>query len=60
MAAVMVVVVVVGIVKWFCGCLWLPGFSFSGCLWLYGWVVAGGCLGKWLPVVACGWLTVCL
>ena len=52
MAAVMPVNVVVGVVKWLSGCLWLPGYWLSGCLWLSGWVVAGGCLVKWLPVVA--------
>ena len=49
---VMVVNVVVEIVQWLSGCLWLPGYSLSDCLWLSGWVVAGGCLVKWLPVVA--------
>ena len=48
----MVVNVVVEIVKWLSGCLWLPGYSLSDYLWLSGWVVAGGCVVKWLPVVA--------
>ena len=52
MTAVMVVNVVVEIVKWLSGCVPLLGYWLSGCPWLSGWVVAGGCLVKWLPVVA--------
>ena len=52
MAAVMVVNVVVGTVKWLSGCLWLSVVVWiESCLWLL--VTASA---EWLLVVACGCL----
>ena len=52
MAAVMVVNVVVGSVKWLSGCRWLPVVVWvESCLWLS--VTAWA---EWLLVVASGWL----